>query len=373
MYSILQLFVSALLAIACNAAVPSDIKSTFSLSTQDDRGPNGCPATLQPLEYTDTNGYLRIYNGKLRAGTRLCSAPASFIPLLSAPVLERELSRNSDLLTVDNRDRGLLKNLQITHSIVGINAYSDLICGKSTFRKGTIMAFIRNATAAVPELGLSDALKDFTYLLMLETGVKAPKRCIYKTAGDFTQRRPDCFPAHATVQLATTQRSVRMDQLDHGHHIEHHGPVFAFSHRDAASIGSYIRFSTDNDMSLMVSPGHYVFSAGKMRVAHSIRTGDFLDGKHGQKMRVVQVENNVRARGRFNPHTPSGQLIVDGFRVSCYTQAVHPFLAHKALLPVRFLYHLTGAIAPLSWLHKDSSLRRLASFLPNGPLALEWQ
>lgn len=380
-----SIFQVALLAVliasfqVSNAAIPSDIKSVFSLSKKD--GASSCPPTLQPLEYTDVGGYLRIYNSKLRAGTGLCATSQEFIPLLSAPIVEKELKRNSDLFRLTNRDRGFLKHLRRTHSIIGMNAYYNLVCGNTIFRKGTIMAFVRNKTEPVPELGLSDLLNGFTYLLMLETGVSSPKRCVYKTSAPkqddsgtaATTQRIDCFPAHATVQLSTSQRSIRMDQLEHGHAITDHGPVFAFSHRDPTSVASYIRFTADNGKTLMVSPGHYVFSAGKLRVAGSIRTGDYLDGQGAQKMRVVSIERNVRARGMFNPHTASGQLIVDGFRVSCYTRAVHPYLAHKLLLPVRMLYQFAGSVAPLRWLHKESSFRRLVGFLPKGPLALEWQ
>eukprot|EP00168_Porphyra_purpurea_P015758 TRINITY_DN4915_c0_g1_i1.p4 TRINITY_DN4915_c0_g1~~TRINITY_DN4915_c0_g1_i1.p4 ORF type:complete len:166 (-),score=24.19 TRINITY_DN4915_c0_g1_i1:195-692(-) len=97
---------------------------------------------------------------------------------------------------------------------------------------------------------------------------------------------------------------------------------------------------------LEASSGHLVYvvsgSAGGNDGSRLVPAGEITPGMHlvtadGAPDRVVAVAGVVRA-GRYAPHTLHGDLVVAGFRVSSYTTAVHPVVAHALLAPVRAAY-----------------------------------
>lgn len=377
------LFLFVMLA---SAATKDDIKNVFSLSERDVPAGEVCPQTIRHEAFEKSGpggGYIRIPHTSISIDTSQCTARGErpYIPLLDSNVFESEFKRNADVFPIStNEDLGLLGLLQRSKSIIGFLEFGDLSCGRHTFRKGTIVAVVRNNTAPLAELGLVNLVNNATYLLMLESNVPNPKRCVYRTAAlskSTHPRVPDCFPGQAT--LTSTSGIVRMDQLKHGARIavggSQHSNVFAFSHRDPSSIGRYIRFTTDTHSSLAVSKGHYVFSDGILKPAHMIRVGDVLDTRSGSA-RVTMVEPSVLMQGRYNPHTLSGEMLVNGFRVSSYTQELHPSIAHLLLSPIRVLWRFTDGwddrFSPLLWLHGETKLRRLTRFIPSGPDELKW-
>jgi len=54
-------------------------------------------------------------------------------------------------------------------------------------------------------------------------------------------------------------------------------------------------------------------------------------------MVAVVAKERVMMRGLFNPHTREDVMVVDGFKVSCFTSAVPPPLARALLWPMKML------------------------------------
>lgn len=185
-----------------------------------------------------------------------------------------------------------------------------------------------------------------------------------------SQARVDCFPATAKLTLADgTQQS--MEHFSAGTRIlatknaaDGHGhisTVYAFSHKDAASHSDYVRISTVSGHSIALSPGHYLYVNGNLMTARSVVPGHYLETSQGNPTRVVAVDREV-SRGLFAPHTMHGDLIVDNIRVSSYTQALHPAVAHRLLAPLRIL-HRMGITVP--GIHHVAGV--LSRFAPGAP------
>lgn len=132
--------------------------------------------------------------------------------------------------------------------------------------------------------------------------------------------------------------------------------VFAFSHADETAVARFVHIYTAAT-SVRLSPGHYLYiyqradahddnCAADVRLvaADEVRVGDALVAADGTPLPVIRV-GETRAFGLYNPHTVSGELVVAGVRVSCYTRAVPPSVAHALLSPLRVLYAL-GLAAP---------------------------
>jgi len=145
-----------------------------------------------------------------------------------------------------------------------------------------------------------------------------------------------------------------------------YSPVFFFGHREPNTWHNFIELETENGK-LTLSPSHYVYLLdGTMRTAASVQIGDTLVSASG-KAREVTGLKNIRERGLFNPHTSSGHLVVDGFKVSCYTETVNPHVAHVLLAPLRAL-HGFGFIAG-QFLDQDAP-PSLAALAPRGSLVM---
>ena len=153
---------------------------------------------------------------------------------------------------------------------------------------------------------------------------------------------PKCFPASSTLTLSSGA-SVKMASLRVGHHVlaraGHHSPVFTFSHADAEHVTRFTRIAAANDAVLTLSPGHYLYVNDVLIPARSVRVGDSIETNTGHKVLVTSV-SSIHALGLYAPHSMDGDLIVDGIRVSSYTEALHPTLAHNLLAPLRVAYRL---------------------------------
>eukprot|EP00180_Rhodochaete_pulchella_P001647 Plantae.Rhodophyta-Rhodochaete_pulchella.ctg2484.p1 GENE.Plantae.Rhodophyta-Rhodochaete_pulchella.ctg2484~~Plantae.Rhodophyta-Rhodochaete_pulchella.ctg2484.p1 ORF type:complete len:318 (-),score=31.41 Plantae.Rhodophyta-Rhodochaete_pulchella.ctg2484:139-993(-) len=160
-----------------------------------------------------------------------------------------------------------------------------------------------------------------------------------------------CFPFYARVILAGGQ-TKSMEELSVGDEVVVGGdgstsPVHFFGHKDLSSRTRFVQLD-HGEGSLVLSPGHFVYVDGALKRATDVKVGDTLEvfGFDGNvttsKVHGVDV---VYGSGLYNPHTLSGDLIVDGVKTSCYTSAVHPRLAHYLLAPLRAAY-LMGFRAP---------------------------
>lgn len=162
-----------------------------------------------------------------------------------------------------------------------------------------------------------------------------------------------CFPASALVEVAGGGE-VRMELLKGGHEVRVavgdvvHSPVIAFSHRRRGGMREFVRIELEGGRALVVSEGHYVHADGRLVAAGVVRVGDVLETVGGDA-KVARI-GNVVDEGLYAPHTAHGDIVVGGVRVSTYTRAVHPRLAHVLLAPVRWAVR-AGMREPLgSWL-----------------------
>ncbi|CAN8075879.1 unnamed protein product [Agarophyton chilense] len=181
---------------------------------------------------------------------------------------------------------------------------------------------------------------------------------------------PACFPASSTVLLEDGSH-VQLRSLAIGHRVQVRkglfSHVFFFSHRVQQEhiLHDFVRIGTQHGHSLTLSEGHYLYVDGQMRAARVVSVGDRLQTADARWTSVVSVER-VKQRGLYAPHTLHGDIVVDGIRVSTYTTAIHPDVAHFVLLtPLRLLYRLG---VRCDWGRVlDAGVRSLQRYLPRGP------
>lgn len=186
-----------------------------------------------------------------------------------------------------------------------------------------------------------------------------------------------CFPSDSTVELASG-RKIPMHELTVGDSVRT-GPssfsdVIMFTHRHATVRSSFIKLTTVDGAVITLSPTHYIHVGhhGRLVPAANVRLGDELLLASTRRVSPVVQKEVVRAQGLYNPQTVDGDIVVDNVISSTYTTAVHPALAHHALLaPIRWVYkaNLPGVRAVLASVFKEGS-PVAASFLPSGPQEL---
>ena len=96
---------------------------------------------------------------------------------------------------------------------------------------------------------------------------------------------------------------------------------------------------------------------GKLQTARTVVVGDALSGAGGNVTAVA----TEWAEGFYNPHTMTGDIVVDGILTSTYTDAVAPSLAHALLWPVRMLYEAGVQVAGDDWNEGGGAWTTLAS------------
>mmetsp|Transcript_48388 Transcript_48388/g.118457 ORF Transcript_48388/g.118457 Transcript_48388/m.118457 type:complete len:469 (+) Transcript_48388:356-1762(+) len=176
-----------------------------------------------------------------------------------------------------------------------------------------------------------------------------------------------CFPADATVVLEHGSTKT-MAELQIGDRVLVEGSVFAdvyfFSHRvPAPRKFRFVSLTSASGSKVTLSPSHYLYANGKLSAAGAVKVGDAIELANGETSEVSSVEFVVAA-GLYNPHTLSGDLVVDGVRTSTYTTAVHPMVAHTLLWPVRVLYQM--GIRPPRLLDNDFPSAVTRTLLPQG-------
>ena len=146
-----------------------------------------------------------------------------------------------------------------------------------------------------------------------------------------------------------------MDELVEGDNTHTGGKVFMFTHHDPYKTTEFVRMETsefdcknedDGHGFLEITPGHYVYVNDRLIPARDVRVGDWLrkSGENGSNsftasVRVVQVQLVVK-QGVYNPQTVTGDISVNGFVVSTYTEAIDPNAAHSLLAPLRMIYYV---------------------------------
>jgi len=181
-----------------------------------------------------------------------------------------------------------------------------------------------------------------------------------------------CFPATAAVRLADgsvkTMAEVAVgDALHVGGGA--HSPVYAWSHKLVDRAAEFVAITTTTGDAaaspLLLSPSHYLYVGGSLAAAAAVRAGDQLTDGAGAPLTVASV-GRVTRTGVFAPHTLHGDLVVDGVRVSSYTRAVHPRVAHALLAPLRVAYRLGVKDPAGTWLYAGRPAGVVAALLPRG-------
>lgn len=154
-----------------------------------------------------------------------------------------------------------------------------------------------------------------------------------------------CFPRSAEVVLKDGSVKLMKDvRIGDSVHVGdgQFSPVIMFTHQDDSTQTWFVRVITDDKSVLVASAGHYVYVNGQLKPMRKIVVGDVMQVNYnhqqsdGARMRVRSV-SKVRGNGLYNPQTASGSIVVNGFKSSCYTEAVQVNMAHALLLPIRLL------------------------------------
>lgn len=156
---------------------------------------------------------------------------------------------------------------------------------------------------------------------------------------DTSEPEAVCFPASATVILKNG-RQMRMDRLKVGDEVAVgkglYSKVFIFTHSDRNTCHSFIHISTEKNLSVTLTAGHYLYISGKLQPARSAVCGEFVLLEDGQFSRIDKV-SVIRECGLFNPQTVHGNIVVGGIVTSTYTETVPQVIAHSLLAPVRLI------------------------------------
>lgn len=178
-----------------------------------------------------------------------------------------------------------------------------------------------------------------------------------------------CFPEDSTV-VASDGNTVSMKDLKTGTNILSSGgtysPVFMFGHRDTRTWMKVVEIRTSHSNTVRLSPGHYLYVNGGLKPAERVTEGDRLTTDNGKSVTVTKVEMSI-GRGMYAPTTLSGSLVVDGILASCYTDVIHPNVAHWLLSPFRWIYR-AGMLPHFSLLEERSWSWMARKFgIPRGP------
>jgi hypothetical protein len=130
--------------------------------------------------------------------------------------------------------------------------------------------------------------------------------------------------------------------------------VFLFTHQLSEVRAQFVQLTTATAQ-LALTPGHFLYVNGQLKQARSVKVGDAVTLGDGATDAVLST-SFTWAAGLYNPHTKAGDIVVNGIKASCYTEAVHPTLAHALLLPVRALYEAGVTFGEAFKAGKDSPL-----------------
>lgn len=144
-------------------------------------------------------------------------------------------------------------------------------------------------------------------------------------------------------------------------HLRPTGDVIGFSHRDERRRAIFRRItvllpSSNRSTFIEASPSHLVYlyrnpTSSVVVAARAVRIGHALVTTDGARALVTDV-TNVTRHGVYAPLTRSGSLVVNGLRVSCYTDVVGHVIGHALAAPLR-------AVPWLPWLPVVDALRAL--------------
>jgi len=152
-----------------------------------------------------------------------------------------------------------------------------------------------------------------------------------------------CFPAQAHVILKDG-RTKTMKDLALGDHVQvspagEYSEVYLFTHALPTAEANFLTFTLASGLKLTLTPCHYLYVNGALLAAEKARIGDTVESTSSATDQIedITVERDM---GLYNPHTLSGDIMVNNVRTSTYTNLFPAKLAHAILEPVRLLYKL---------------------------------
>jgi hypothetical protein len=170
-----------------------------------------------------------------------------------------------------------------------------------------------------------------------------------------------CFPGIATVVMQDGSMKMMKD-LQVGDNVlvgpQQYSAVFMFTHKIVHERSTFVRISTADGSSILLSRSHFLYVNGILQEAEFSSPGDVLTRSDGSESTVAHISSEV-GTGLYNPQTIHGDIAVSGFITSTYTGAVEPRKAHAILSPLRSLFITFGASTSAFELGGD----RLVNFL----------
>lgn len=156
-----------------------------------------------------------------------------------------------------------------------------------------------------------------------------------------------CFPSSANVMLKNG-KMVTMEDLIMGDEVvvrfENENivtsPVFMFTHFDSKVRYSFITLRTNSNKTISLSGGHFLYLNNKLEVARKVVVGDQVETIDGVET-VISVSASTE-RGLYNPQTVDGDIVVDGFVTSTFTESIHATTATALLSPLRSIFKVFG-------------------------------
>jgi hypothetical protein len=158
-----------------------------------------------------------------------------------------------------------------------------------------------------------------------------------------TTTGPVCFPAEATVVLKDGTMK-KMADLAIGDHIQisadgECSEVYLFTHALPTAEANFLTFTLESGITLSLTPCHYIYVNGTLMSAERAVVGDTVESTSSKSDRIKEITLE-RKQGLYNPHTLTGDIMVNNVRTSTYTHILPAGMAHTILEPVRFLYKI---------------------------------
>ena len=115
--------------------------------------------------------------------------------------------------------------------------------------------------------------------------------------------------------------------------------VYLFTHALPTAEANFLTFTLESGITLTLTPSHYLYIDGTVMAAERAVVGDTVETTRSKTDRIESIILG-REVGLYNPHTLTGDIMVNNVRTSTYTNILPAGLAHAILEPVRFLYKL---------------------------------
>jgi len=161
-----------------------------------------------------------------------------------------------------------------------------------------------------------------------------------------------CFPPFAKVRERQLGELL-ISQVEVGHELSQcsggWSKVIAHLHSDAEGMFKYFFLHFEKMRYLTLTGDHMlrVHAAGewRWRKAKEVKEGDLVENSEGEAKTVLCV-TTLGWPGAYAPLTESGELLVDGWRCSCFAPRLELSheLCHAAFLPLRVLHATVGQL-----------------------------